>query len=157
MNNSIPQEFVFDRDLVQLHARYESKEDLINSLGSLIESKQYAKEGYRESLLKREIEYPTGINMGTIGIAIPHTDKNLVNINTIAVAVLEEGIAFEDMGGSDEVIHAEIVMVLVMKEPKMHNSFLKKLIVMLQEQEVVERFRNATDPADIEEMLKQLI
>ncbi|AIW40114.1 MULTISPECIES: PTS sugar transporter subunit IIA [Paenibacillus] len=148
---------VFDQDLIQLHARYDSREELIKSFGKKIEEKNYAKKGYTESLLQREIEYPTGINMGTIGIAIPHTNKEFVNETAIAVAVLDNSIEFEDMGGSDVTVNAEIVMVLVVKNPKMHISFLKNLTSLFQEEKFVKRFQNATNPAEIEEILLKLL
>ncbi len=34
---------VFDQDLIQLHARYDSREELIKSFGKMIEEKNYAK------------------------------------------------------------------------------------------------------------------
>ncbi|MFF2015348.1 PTS sugar transporter subunit IIA [Paenibacillus sp. NPDC058177] len=147
---------IFDHDLIQLNARYDSKEELIKSFGKKIEEKQYAKQGYTESLLQRESEYPTGINMGTIGIAIPHTDKKFVNETTIGVAVLDHSVEFQDMG-SDETVNAEIVMVLVVKNPKMHISFLKNLTRLFQEEEFINSFKNATKPSEIEAILLKLL
>ncbi|MMZ69224.1 Phosphoenolpyruvate-dependent sugar phosphotransferase system, EIIA 2 [compost metagenome] len=61
------------------------------------------------------------------------------------------------MGGSDVTVNAEIVMVLVVKNPKMHISFLKNLTSLFQEEKFVKRFQNATNPAEIEEILLKLL
>lgn len=150
-------DFVLDYDLIELNAPYSTREELLRHLGNKLEEKGYVKKGYTNALVQREIDYPTGINTGTIGVAIPHTDAIHVNQTTIAVAVLENSIEFEEMGGMDGKVNVDIVLGLVVAEPKLHLSFLQKLMGLFQEKETLLRIKNANDPAEIEEILTKLI
>lgn len=157
MDTASTKGFILDQDLIELKATYATKEELLTKLATKLEEKGYAKKGYTEALLQREVDYPTGINTGTIGVAIPHTDAIHVNETTIAVAVLQDGIEFEEMGGLDGTVNVEIVLILVVNEPKLHLSFLQKLMGMFQEEETLRTIKNTEDPGEIERILTSLI
>ncbi|MFP3123853.1 PTS sugar transporter subunit IIA [Ectobacillus funiculus] len=157
MNMASEKAFVIDPDLILLRVPYPTREEILTNLGRKLEEKGYAKKGYTEALLQREVDYPTGINTGTIGVAIPHTDAIHVNETTIAVAVLDNSIEFEEMGGMDGTVDVEIVLVLVVSDPKVHLSFLQKLMGMFQEKETLLRMKEAKEPSEIQEILSKLI
>lgn len=56
----------------------ENSEEVFEKLGGLFIAEGYCRDTYVDALKEREKDFPTGINMGTIGIAIPHTDKQHV-------------------------------------------------------------------------------
>ena len=48
------------------------RDDALKQLANLMLEKGYVKEGYYESVITREKEYPTGLDLGGNNIALPH-------------------------------------------------------------------------------------
>ena len=48
--------------------------------------------------MKRESVYPTGLPVGEINVAIPHTDPEHVNNAAICLGILEKPVTFNVMG-----------------------------------------------------------
>ena len=55
-----------------------SSDEVFEKLGGLFIAEGYCRDTYVDALKDREKDFPTGVNMGSIGIAIPHTDKQHV-------------------------------------------------------------------------------
>lgn len=98
----------------------------------------YVKEAYVESVIKREEEYPTGLNSKTPKIAIPHTDHELVNKSAISVLTSKEGIEFSSMEDPDEVIKVNIIIMLALASPDGQLEMLQKVMGLVQNQDLKE-------------------
>ena len=48
--------------------------DIFEQAGGKLVSLGYCKDSYVEALKLREKDFPTGVDMGGVGVAIPHTD-----------------------------------------------------------------------------------
>ena len=69
-------------------------EDVMDQVGEAFIQEGYCKETYKEALKEREAEYPTGLDIDGIGVAIPHTDVSHVNRQGTAIAVLKNPVTF---------------------------------------------------------------
>ena len=67
-----------------------SSDEVFEKLGGLFIAEGYCRDTYVDALKDREKDFPTGVNMGSIGIAIPHTDKQHVIKGGVAIGVLKE-------------------------------------------------------------------
>ena len=56
--------------------------------------------------------------MGSIGIAIPHTDKEHVIKGAVAIGVLKEPVHFYQMGTNDENVSAKLIFYACSKRPE---------------------------------------
>ena len=77
-----------NESLMILGMEADSCEDIFEQLGGVLTSEGYTKDSYVEALAAREKEYPTGLDIDGIGVAIPHTAVTHVNKAATAVAVL---------------------------------------------------------------------
>ena len=56
-----------------------SSQDVFAQLGGALTREGYTKTSYVAALAAREKDYPTGLDINGIGVAIPHTDVSHVN------------------------------------------------------------------------------
>jgi PTS system galactitol-specific IIA component len=132
----------------------ESSTDVFRKLGGLLTSKGYCKETYVQALIDREKEFPTGINMGEIGIAIPHTDRGHVNKGGVAIGILKNPVHFYQMGSNDVEVKVRLVFMLAVDDPEAHLPFLQRILQVLQDQDVLGKLTSAAECQEIIEIIK---
>lgn len=113
----------------------------------------YCKTEYISSLIKRENEYPTGLNIDGIGVAIPHTDTNLVNEESLGMAILSKPVSFIEMG-TDDVVMVDIIFMLAVKEAKEHIESLQGVINMIQNKKILNAIRGSDKKEQVVEIIK---
>jgi PTS system galactitol-specific IIA component len=59
---------------VLLNVDADSCEEVLHTVSSHLLDEGKVKQSYEEHLINREREYPTGLALGDINVAIPHTD-----------------------------------------------------------------------------------
>ncbi|MCR8966998.1 PTS sugar transporter subunit IIA [Streptococcus zalophi] len=95
------------------------------------------KENFCDAILDREKIFPTGLQFDGYGVAIPHTDSDYVNENKIAVMTLREPVTFTQMATSNQKVNVKLIIMLAIKNPQMQLDMLQKLIVLLQNANLV--------------------
>ncbi len=128
---------------------------VIERLGERLRSAGYVHETYVPAVLEREGTFPTGLPLGNLDVAIPHTDTVHVITAGIAIATLAEPVTFRQMGSPDETVAARIVFLLAMKDPQAQVNLLSNLVEMFQKESVLEALTTATDPEAILRMMNQ--
>lgn len=131
----------------------DSSDDIFEALGGELVKQGYCKESYVQALKNREAEFPTGINTGEKGVAIPHTDVSHVNKKGIAIATIKKPVSFMEMGTDDEYVNVQVVFMLAVDE-KGHLELLQAILGILQDQEVLNRLIEAKNAEEIIEIIK---
>lgn len=131
----------------------DSSDDIFEALGGELVKQGYCKESYVQALKDREAEFPTGINTGEKGVAIPHTDVSHVNKKGIAIATIKNPVSFMEMGTDDEYVNVQVVFMLAVDE-KGHLELLQAILGILQDQEVLNRLIEAKNAEEIIEIIK---
>lgn len=131
----------------------DSSDDIFEALGGELVKQGYCKESYVQALKNREAEFPTGINTGEKGVAIPHTDVSHVNKKGIAIATIKNPVSFMEMGTDDEYVNVQVVFMLAVDE-KGHLELLQAILGILQDQEVLNRLIEAKNAEEIIEIIK---
>ena len=131
-----------------------NSDEIFEALGGELVKQGYCKESYVQALKDREAEFPTGINMGDKGVAIPHTDVIHVNKKGIAIATLKEPVSFIEMGTDDEYVKAQVIFMLAVDE-KGHLELLQAILGILQDQETLTKLTEAKDAEEIIEIIKE--
>ncbi|MGM7719753.1 PTS sugar transporter subunit IIA [Metabacillus sp. Hm71] len=130
---------LLDKDLIMLNSNANTYSEVFHQLGSVMIEKGYANNDYTEGLLNRESEYPTGIPVEPVGVAIPHTDSSFVNSSKIGLMTLENPVEFGVMGGRDsEKINVKLVILLGFADGKHHLKALQNIIQLIQDSSFVE-------------------
>lgn len=131
----------------------DSSDDIFEALGGELVKQGYCKESYVQALKNREAEFPTGINTGEKGVAIPHTDVSHVNKKGIAIATIKKPVSFMEMGTDDEYVNVQVVFMLAVDE-KGHLELLQAILGILQDQEVLNQLIEAKNAEEIIEIIK---
>ncbi len=132
-----------------------TSDDVMKQLGAAFIKEGYCKDTYVEALMKRESEFPTGLDVDGIGVAIPHTDVSHVKEPGIAIAVLKNPVTFIQMGTDDETIRVKLVFMLAVTDPSAHIDELQRIIEIIQDKAVLEKLFETTDKEKIIEIIRE--
>ena len=141
--------------LIFLGLRASSDREVLEILGDAMAEAGYAKASYAKELIRREKQFPTGIDIQGIGIAIPHTDAAYVNRDGIALAVLEEPVGFAQMGEEDGEVAVRIVFLLAVKNPAAHLKRLQSVLKVIQDREILARLLKAKTPDEVIRVIRE--
>jgi len=114
------------------------------------------KDSYFPALWSREEVYPTGLDCGFIGVAIPHTDIIHVNRQSLAIALLDKPVSFIQMGG-ESTIAVSMIFLLAIKEERKQVELLSALMEIFMEEKNLKKLYEATSPVDLKEKFYALL
>lgn len=129
--------------------------DALTQIGSLFIAEGYAKESYVDALISREKEFPTGLDIDGIGVAIPHTDVSHVLKPGIAIATLQNPVTFTQMGTDDETTEVQLVFMLSVTDPNAHLDQLQRILSVIQDTDVLEKLLHTTGTEEIINVIKE--
>jgi PTS system galactitol-specific IIA component len=148
-------EYKIDESLVKVKLQARNWEDVLRKMGTTLFEQGYVRDTYIKGLIDRETEFPTGIAIDKMGVAIPHTEASHVIKTTVAVAVLDKSVPFSLMGSDEGSVDVDIVFMLAVDNPDKHLLFLQKLMGILQKEEVLLGIKNAEYSKVIAEILNK--
>lgn len=150
-------EIKIDQNLVFANQFMTSKEEALSFMCKQLYVNGYVKEGYTESLLSREIEYPTGLNTSSPKVAIPHTDYNLVNESTICVMTLDKELTFSSMEDSNQEILIAIIIMMALDNPDGQLEMLQIIMELVQNTELKTRMINCKNNNELCDVVSKFI
>ncbi|NRX30564.1 PTS system galactitol-specific IIA component [Clostridium beijerinckii] len=115
-------------DLIALNLEVKNKEEVIQELGKRMFEKGYVKSTYIDAVLEREKTLPTGLDIGEMCVAIPHTDSKHVNESNVALAVLKNPVEFRNMIDPSKKVEVMVVFLLAINDPDSQVTLLSKLM-----------------------------
>ncbi|EHR32357.1 PTS sugar transporter subunit IIA [Helcococcus kunzii] len=144
----------FDSNLVFTDFEADNYEEVLSKLSNILLKKGIVKEEYPEKIVEREHNYPTGLEVGEINVAVPHSDHIYVNEGKVAVAILKKPVMFNKMDDPSEEIPVSIVFMLVVAEPKAHLELLQKVFGAIQSQELLKQMLVIKDHQELTNLIK---
>lgn len=146
-----------EKELAIIEMEVGSKEEALDLLGDRLFEQGFVKEGFVESILKREKAYPTGLPTEPYGVAIPHTDGDMVNTSTIAFANLKNPVKFLMMGTDDKLVDVKLIFMLALKSPDDQLDMLQKLVGLFQDPEMVLKLAEVKDVNELNELVQDKV
>ncbi|MDW2797719.1 PTS sugar transporter subunit IIA [Clostridium boliviensis] len=144
-----------DRELIFLDLDVQCSDQVMDILGGTLVKAGYCKPDYVKALKKREKEFPTGIDTGLLGIAIPHTAVDYVNKGKIAIARLVNKVPFHQMGNDEEVVNVKLVFMLAVDNPERHLTKLQSIVEVIQDESILMRLLNAKTEEQMIDAIKE--
>lgn len=141
--------------LIMTELEAESFEDVMGRMGGTLVHEGYAKKSYVEALIAREKEFPTGLDVNGVGVAIPHTDVSHVNKEGTAIGVLKQPVAFTQMGTDDEKVEVRLVFMLAVVNPDAHIDQIQRIVAIIQDTAVLNRLLEVNDAKQIVEIIRE--
>lgn len=128
--------------------------ETIEAAASLV--KDRIKPGFVEAALKREEEYPTGLDL-PIGVAVPHADEHFVLADGIAVITLKKPVTFGLMAGAPgETTPVSIVFLINVRDGDSHVKLLGRLFDFIQVEDHLQKIMDAKTPEGVYNLIKPL-
>lgn len=106
-------------------------EDALRILASAAVEQGFAHESFTDAVVGRERAFPTGLPLPT-PVAIPHTDPHHVIRPALAGLVPTQPLTFRELGGQDRTVEVDLVLMLLVTDPKEQVSLLGRLITVLR-------------------------
>jgi len=148
-------ENMISEDLIFLRENFKSANDVISFLSEQLKNYSYVNEGFLVAVLERESKFPTGLYLGDINVAIPHTDIKYAKKSGIAIARLNKPVNFRRMDNPDEEINVSLVFLLSVVDPKEYVNFLSKLTASFGDSSFVKKLYLAESKEDFSKSLKE--
>ena len=146
---------LFDAKIALFHQHAESRDEALKMLADEFIKAGVAKETFYEGLITREANFPTGLSLNNMCVAIPHTDIEHVNRTQVGFMSLDEPVEFIEMGTDDKVIPVKMMFMLALKEAHQQLDMLMKLMDAFQNDELIDRFYAAENYEDFSELIKE--
>lgn len=137
-----------EEDII-LKLEADTSEEVLSTICAQLLDEGKIKEGYLEALLAREADYPTGLDLGGVNIAIPHTDWQWSNTTQLAIATLAKPVAWRSMEDPDETVEVSMVVMSLFDNPAHQLEALQEIISVVQDQGLVARLVDTDDVREI--------
>jgi len=141
------------QELVIAKINFENSTELFSFAASLLQQKGIVKPGFLEALIQRENLYPTGLVINGTGIALPHTDRELVVQKALAVAICPQPVIFKKMDDPGQDILVKIVFFPLASFGQA--KFLASLLNKIRNSDILNKLCNAKDKKEIWQLLKK--
>jgi PTS system galactitol-specific IIA component len=106
-------------------------EEALRLLASASVEHGFAHESFIEAVVLREQKFPTGLPVPT-PVAIPHADAEHTIRPAMAALVPTSPLTFGELGGGERTVEVELVLMLMVTDPKEQVGLLGRLIKVLQ-------------------------
>lgn len=126
-------EKLLDEDLVALGLELPDWETAVAHGSELLLRKGRVKEGYREKLIQREQEYPTGLQGKVMGIAVPHTSADYTLQPAICVLIPSKPVPFRAMEDRETIVQARLIFQLAITGGGMQLALLRRIMKLLRD------------------------
>lgn len=122
-----------DKKLIFLNLKASDNREVLQIMGEAMVREGYVHDDFPYAVWEREKDYPTGLDVNGIGVAIPHTEAHHAKKEGIALAILSEPVEFDAMGEEDCRIPVKIIIMFTVAGKEKHLDRLIQIIKLIQE------------------------
>ena len=140
-------------ELILLNLDISNRNDLFRQLSEIFQERGYINEVFYDFIVEREENYPTGLDLGTHTVAIPHGNPEYIKQSFISVVTLQQPIKMKKMEDAEEEIDVALFFVLGLNDGTQHLQILKQVIGVIQQETFVNRIKAAKTS---EEVMKEI-
>lgn len=145
-----------DKDIVFNQLSFKDQEELFKFVGQVLEDKQYVKPSFYAAIVAREKQYPTGIEVNGVNVALCHTDAEHIIENKIMVLKLDEPVEFKSME-TLEYIDVKLVFILLLNDPALHLEVLQNISTILQDETYLNEIYTTQTKENLFDLLKEKV
>lgn len=141
---------------ININLECSTKEEFFKTVSDKVFDLGYVTNEYYHKILEREENFPTGINLGDYGVALPHTDAEYTKNEFIAVCTFKDTLTLNSMEDKDEEVPVKLAFVLGLNQPHSQLKALTELMGVFQNPETVAKLVSATKEEEILDILNSL-
>ncbi|MGN8886540.1 PTS sugar transporter subunit IIA [Blautia sp. HCP28S3_G10] len=129
--------------------------EALEIMGNVMLQEGYVLEDFPVAVWEREKDFPTGLDVDGIGVAIPHTEAHHVKKEGVALAILKEPVEFGAMGEESCRIPVKIIIMFTVAGKEKHLDRLMQIVRLLQDRKFLTGILAAEDKKQIIEIVRQ--
>lgn len=141
-------------DLILLNVEGDTRDEVLYNIASVIMQKGIGKDTFYDALIERENSYPTGLPIGEINVAIPHTYPEHINEEAITIAIPQKPVLFHNMGAKEEELLVHVVVCLTMRKMDDNVKLLPALMGFFADEDNLRRLLECKTPAEVMALIK---
>ena len=147
---------LLQEELVDLGCQAITVADFFKQKAQVLSTLGYVYPSFEVAISQREQEYPTGLQLEHIAIAIPHTYVEHVQRPFIYVnRLVNSTLSFIQMGTDDVEVLPQYILILGIKDPKGQVALLAELMELFADETFIQRLRNVQTATEAYELFKQ--
>lgn len=125
------------KDLIFTNVPGETWEELLHSVAARLYAAGVVNEGYADALVKRETSYPTGLPIGSVNLALPHTYPQYIREHAVAVAVPAHPVSFRSMEDADETVMVSLLVCPLLEKMDENIKLLPSLMKFFANEQTI--------------------
>ncbi|MGL9813461.1 PTS system, galactitol-specific IIA component [Enterococcus sp. DIV0098] len=141
--------------LVFAQENFSSREELFEQVAQKASDLGWVREDFLDRIRTREETFPTGIQLMSMGAAIPHTDAECILEEFVAVITLQDSVVFQSMEDNNQQVKAQIVFVLGLNQPHAQLEMLQSLMGLLQNESALSELLLANTATELVSVIKK--
>ena len=130
--------------------------EVLTALALRAEMAGWVKPTFLDALITRELNYPPGLPT-PIAVAIPPADVEHVINPGLGIALLDNPVAFGEMGGSGATVAAQVVVLILVSDPHSQLTMLTRLVELFQTDGWYETLSLASDENELADTFDRLM
>lgn len=135
-----------------------SKEEVFEEIGKLLIEKDLVTDQFPTEVVKRENDYPTGLDLGTVvdganNVAIPHTEIEYCKSKNIVFVKLDNELTFNNMIKPQEELQVKYLFMIINDQADNQTNVLSNLMEFLTDKNNIETLDRLEDEKEIYDFL----
>ena len=140
---------LINENLIYTKTNYATKEEFFKNVHGSLYKLGYVTEEFNKRILEREIEFPTAINIGDYGIAIPHTDAEYVRKEFISIYTFKQPLILKSMKNKKENVSVCVAFILGFSQSHNRLKVLMELMSLIRNRKLVETIVNLNSSKEV--------
>lgn len=145
---TVSNDTVLHPDAICLGVDIDTASGVIGLLAARLEALGKVRSSYAGAVIERERTMPTGLPLGRINVAVPHTDSDHVIAPALAVATLRKPVPFGSMDDPEEMIPVRVVVAMALTDKNAQLAMLQRIASFIQNEDALTALVAATAPAE---------
>lgn len=148
-----PVKSLFSKELIFMTG-LQTQEEVFNYIGDILLQRGLVKKGFTESILDREENYPTGLDLSPVAddmpnAAIPHTETEFCNGKAVVFVKLDREIPFRNMINPEQELKVKYLFFIINHEKTNQTNILSELIGFMTNREHMKRLESLQEESEI--------
>lgn len=147
---------MIEKRLVYFNKYFKTQNDLLDFMSDDLYSLGYVTDEFKEKIKEREAQYPTGLKLQGMNVAICHADPEYVLENRIVGIHLDKPVTFRNIETHKD-LEVDFVFGLIFNDGNKHITHLQKLAQILINEENIQELKQLSSAQDLYDFMAERI
>ncbi|WP_042470285.1 PTS sugar transporter subunit IIA [Bacillus ndiopicus] len=142
-----------EKNLVFYSQRFEDQNQLFDFMADELEKQDYVRKEFREAIKVREQNFPTGLQLQNLNVAIVHTEVEYSKAEKLVIMKLEKPLIFRNIA-TLEPLDVELIIGLILNDSNKHLEVLQKVSQLLQSEAIIQEIKDTSTHEELAELMQ---